>query len=212
MFSTVTYIMYDGTTSEDALPVLKENNLLDSEGNPKFIAADNVDDTDAWFTGPGYYVLGIGEPMEVSSAGTWAVDESQRFQSAFELTQSNMLPSPSTIDENGAYKFNIDGVNAIKQEVLNGNAVSIAFKADQSMPGDKIDENSFMSFIDENGNRATNEESAAYWCQYTYDRNYDPSDPESINKTVSSNHAVTIIGYDDNFPKEYFSYSGSRKD
>jgi hypothetical protein len=61
-----------------------------------------------------------------------------------------------------------------------------------------------MSFVDENGQR-TDDEMAEYWAQYTCDPEYDPADKSSVNKTVSANHAVCVVGYDDNSPKEYFN-------
>ena len=193
------------SSDEDLIRVLGENDALNKNGEPRICTFESTDD-DSWWEGPGWYVKSI-IPKEPSSSGTWAVDESKRFQSAYELEQSNILPSPCGIAEDGSYKFNEAGVNAIKQELVNKRAVSVAFHADQSMPGQVTEDGGYMSFVDENGNFTDDESSARYWCQYTYDKNYDPSDSQSINKSVSANHAVTIIGYDDNFPKEYFNDS-----
>ena len=81
-----------------------------------------------------------------------------------------MLPSPCTKGENGAYQFDENGLNAIKQELLQKRAVSISFCADQSMPGQTTSGTGFMNFIDEDGKPTTDSEKAAYWCQYTYDK------------------------------------------
>ena len=107
-------------------------------------------------------MVSISDPFIASSDGTWAVDESLRFQSAYQLKQSNILPSPCTTDENGAYKFNKDGLNAIKSELMKGRAISVYYSADQSMPGDTLDDSTFMHFVDEDGNTAKSAETAAY--------------------------------------------------
>ena len=131
--------------------------------NPDF-DPENVESAfdDIKWNGPGWYILSITEPKDVSSDGTWAVYESKRFQSSYELEQSNILPSPCACDENGSYRFNEAGLNAIKQELNSGKAVSVAFHADQSMPGQAASKVGFMNFLDKNGN-VTSNETAAYW-------------------------------------------------
>ena len=189
---------------EGYMGILEKYKALDSKGEPRY-SPEITKSNDSW-EGEGWYLYKeIQEEAESSTAGTWAVDESLRFQSAYELRQSNMLPSPCTVGENGAYQFDENGLNAIKQELLQKRAVSITFCADQSMPGQTTSGTGFMNFIDEDGKPTTDSGKAAYWCQYTYDKSYDPSNPESINQTVGSTHAVTIIGYDDTIPKEYFN-------
>ena len=80
---------------------------------------------------------------------------------------SNILPSPSSTDENGKYKFNEDGINAIKAELYQGHGVSLAMNVSNS------------GFIHAN--------LAGY---------YDGDD--------NADHAVTVVGYDDDYPKENF--------
>ncbi len=141
---------------------------------------------------------------ETSSKGDWTLDENSRFLSLYTLKDGNMLPTPALIDDEGGYVFNQTGVDAIKSELYNGRAVSIAFCADQSQPGQALSEDSFISFVDKDGNK-TDDQLAEYWAHYSYDKEYDPSDKNSVNKAISANHAVCIVGYDDNFPKEYFN-------
>ena len=198
MFRTLKAIPYSDHEGYQA--VFEKYDIKNPDFDPEN-AAGSFDDID--WNDSGWYIFSITEPKDVSSDGTWAVDESKRFQSSYELERSNILPSPCTFDENGSYRFSEAGLNAIKQELNSGRAVSIAFHADQSMPGQAAGENGFMNFLDEDGNAAANDD-AAYWCQYTYDTKYDPSDPDSINGRVPANHAVTIVGYDDAIPKEYF--------
>ena len=190
------------SSEEELQTLLKERSALNSKGEPRFCSLSGQNNTD-WWEGAGWYVTRL-RPLIPSAAGTWAVDESKRFQSSFELEQSNLLPSPCGVGEDGAYCFNEIGLNAIKQELLNRKAVSISYQADQSMPGQDTNGSGFMSFVDKNGKHTAAAEDAAYWCQYTYDLEYDPNDPASINRPVSSNHSVTIVGYDDSIPKEYF--------
>ncbi len=141
---------------------------------------------------------------EISSEGDWTLDENSRFLSLYTLKDGNMLPTPALIDDEGGYVFNQTGVDAIKSELYNGRAVSIAFCADQSRPGQALSEDSFISFVDKDGNK-TDDKLAEYWAHYSYDREYDPTDKNSVNKAVEANHAVCVVGYDDNFPKEYFN-------
>ncbi len=117
-----------------------------------------------------------GVPVYYSPEGDWSVDESRRFTSALQLEHSNLLPSSADIDENGSYRFNQDGVDAIKSEVLQGRAVSINFCADQSMPGVPVD----PKYINSNT-----------WAHYTYE-------------VVPITHAVTIVGWDDDYAVENF--------
>ena len=142
---------------------------------------------------------------ETESEGDWTVDEDMRFMSLYTLKDGNILPTPAFVGENFGYVFNQAGVDAIKSEIYNGRAVSISYHSDQSEPGQVLDDNNtFMNFVDKNGKK-TDDLLAEYWTHYTYDQNYDPSDENSINKVVVCNHTVCLVGYDDDFPKEYFN-------
>ena len=142
---------------------------------------------------------------EVNGTGDWTFDESQRFESGYYLKNGNFLPSPALSGENGEYIFNKTGVDSIKSEIARGRAVAVSFCADQSMPGEILDDSkdTYINFVDKDGN-VTDDQLAEYWTHYTYDREYDPSDNNSVNKIITANHAVCVVGYDDNFPKEYF--------
>ena len=138
--------------------------------------------------------------------GDWTVDEQYRFMTAFDLVEGVLLPNPAKCGENCEYIYDASATAAIKNELVNGRGVAIGFKADQAQPGQQIGPESFLNFVDENGKPAASKESAAIWAHYTFDRSYDPTDKSSVNhKVFTSNHAVCIVGYDDNFPKEYFN-------
>lgn len=116
-----------------------------------------------------------------SADDDWSVDEEDRFEQTLELEESVQLPSPGTyaLNENwGA----VDAANqAIKEQLLAGRGVTIAFCADNSQPG-QISETAFI-------NPGDNETET--WAHYTH---YD----------AGANHAVTIVGWDDTYSRENF--------
>ncbi len=190
-------------TAEERNQIIKEHGAVREKEDGMYARWLNTTDLD-WWDGPGYYCCANKEPSYPSSDGTWSVDESLRFKADFELQQSNILPSPAVTDQNGAYRFNEIGVNAVKNELIAGRAVSILFAADQSSPGQQAG-TSFLKFTDADGQPCDDQKNAANWCHYTYDPAYDPADPQSINRKQNGNHCVTIIGYDDTIPKSYFN-------
>ncbi len=153
------------------------------------------------FDGPGeYYSYNIYR----TESGDWSLDESQRFQGFF-LKESNILPSPAGYGDEG-YEYNEEATLAIKKELLAGRGVAVNIHSDQARPYDCIDpEETYLNFLTEDGSPTEYLYDSAIWAHYTYDMNYDPNDPDSMNCRINSNHAVCIVGYDDNFPKEYFN-------
>ena len=92
--------------------------------------------------------------------------------------ESNILPPVSTEDSEGNYVFNPVGIAAIKLELSQGHGVAVSYLADQSKPNQEIGDAGYMN--------TTN------WAQY-------------YNGERTTNHAVSIVGYDDNYPKENFT-------
>ena len=97
--------------------------------------------------GTGMYSAGIGPVMESqypyaandgtdSTAADWSVPEEARFQIAVELENSYILPSPALVNEEGEYTYNPYGTYSIKNELLHGRAVTIAYHADQALDPD----------------------------------------------------------------------------
>ncbi|WP_165248777.1 lectin like domain-containing protein [Adlercreutzia sp. ZJ141] len=118
-----------------------------------------------------------GNPVYYSPKGDWSVDEKRRFMSSIQLEDANLLPSPADIDSQGGYHFNQPGVDAIKSELLKGRAVSINFCADQYMPGMSPEDNKYLN--------------TKTWAHYTYE-------------VVPITHAVTIVGWNDEYSKDNF--------
>ncbi len=78
----------------------------------------------------------------------------------------------------GLFTNNEDTRWSIKNELKNGHGVVLSYYADQSRPGDVLGDKGYMN--------TTN------WAQYT-------------NDYKQANHAVCVVGYDDNYPKENFT-------
>lgn len=118
-----------------------------------------------------------GTPIFYSSEGDWSVDESLRFVQTFELEESSVLPSPAARDLKNEYLYNAAGTKAIKEELLEGRGVVVCFCADTSYPGQ--DDPSQYINLDT-------------WAHYTFDEG------------AGANHAVCIVGWDDDYPASNF--------
>lgn len=130
----------------------------------------------------GYYLLWY-------TGDNWTLPEkdeegnSLRMQdSPWILKDDNRLP-PLVISSDPEDEFSVRipneaGMNAAKEEMLNGHAVVAAYLSEPFSPaGDNPD--LYTSY--------------EHWAQYTYDRN-------------GSNHIICIVGWDDNYPAENFTH------
>lgn len=108
----------------------------------------------------------------------WSVDEDLHFAFSIGLTDTHILTSPASKDEEGNYVYDPAGTQAIKQELMAKRGVTVFYHADTSMP-DEVDEEGQFITMDT-------------YAQYTYD------------ETAQVNHAVCIVGWDDSYPKENF--------
>ncbi len=113
--------------------------------------------------------------------------------SLLNLENGNELPDTRNLNPDGTWaSVNWEGVAAIKDELYKdpnddsdfSRAVSVCFSADNSTPGDEENPSKYIS---------------TEYAHYTYD-NGEP------------NHAVTIVGWDDNYPAENFAKGFSDAD
>ena len=105
---------------------------------------------------------------DFSQSGDWSIPLNAEYRNApimASLRNGNYLPCPASKDADGNYRFNEDGVLAIKSEIAQGHAVAVTALV-------------FGKMNHEN------------WAAYT--------------DADERNHVITIVGYDDNFPKEKF--------
>lgn len=121
-------------------------------------------------------------PVSYSASDDWSIEESARFHQDYALQESRILDDPAQklYDENCEnyiyLGYSATATEEIKQELMNGMAVSIAMSADTYLPGQDEGQGTYMS---------------DNWCHYTYDNG-------------SLNHAVTIVGWDDTVPATSF--------
>lgn len=117
-----------------------------------------------------------------SNDDDWSIDESSRFVSDYELTESYQIQGPEAAAEEGGEEAREKSINYIKYQVYKGIGQSLAYHADISQPGE--DGNSkYLNYTN--------------WCQYT------PADADK--KELEPNHGVSIVGYDDDYPVENFN-------
>ncbi len=135
---------------------------------------------------------GIKDPSGTcySDSDDWSLPESSRYDQIYELEESYMLPSPASFIDSGngdgtmVYEYNPAGTDAIKEQLMEGRAVEIAFAADQSLPGQVVD----PKYLN-----------VDTWAHYTPVSAY-----EDMTNGAMANHAVTIVGWDDDYPVENF--------
>lgn len=120
-----------------------------------------------------------GNPFCYSYEDDWSIDESLRFAQSFRLKSTYQLPSPAEVSP----RYKASAIGAMKEQLMNNRAVEIGFCADNSQPIDADGEAGKTLYISDK------------WAHYTYD------------EKARANHAVAVIGWDDNYPKENFTHS-----
>ena len=115
----------------------------------------------------------------------WSTDSSLWNASKYNLEDGNIMPDPKVLNEDGSYKCPSEEAKAaIKSEMYeHGRAVGMCFYADTSLP----DQDGNAKYLDQKT-----------WAHYTY-------------KNEVSNHIVTIVGWDDDYPAENFGNTAGIK-
>ena len=146
---------------------------------------ESADEYDRWFDenwGEGFFLYTKSySRSNYAGFDDWTLPLNARYRFpglAAYFKNSYVLPEISGKDSEGNYKFQEIGLAAMKLELSKGHGISIGYLADQSKPGQELGDEGYMN--------TTN------WAQY-------------YNDIKISNHAVTIVGYDDNYPKENFT-------
>ncbi len=108
---------------------------------------------------------------------TWVTSETLWGASKYMLSDSCILPSTRVLDSDGNYvSTNMEAVKAIKGELYSGKGVTIGYHYDDS----DINEQGLSTYFDRNT-----------WSHYTWNNE-------------GSNHAVSIIGWDDSYSADKF--------
>lgn len=147
-----------------------------------FQTADEYDD---WFDtnwGEGFFLYTKSfSRSNYAGYDDWSLPLSAEYRYPGVVTyfkNSYILPDIVSVDSEGNCELNPVGVAAVKIEISNGHGVAISYLADQSRPNQEAGDTGYMN--------TTN------WAQY-------------YNGEPDANHCVTVVGYDDNYPKENFT-------
>ena len=168
--------------AEGLIAILLENGWMKESVSVDELTVEVLDEA---FVNMYMQILEMMGSDDFSRADDWSipyVDENGRsnrdLYAGFTLVDGNILPGLRILDSEGKWTgINDAGMLAVKSELLKGRAVSAAFKSDKSMPGEPENTDGFMNL--------------ETWAHYTH-------------QDVPQSHAITIIGWDDNYAKENF--------
>ena len=111
----------------------------------------------------------------------WSIPDQYRTAASYSLKESYILPTPVEVEgetiDTWKVTINEAKLTAIKQQIYAGRGMQIGFLADQSNPNDEIDASTSL-----------NPETFAHYG----------------TAAMICNHAVTIVGWDDNYDKSNF--------
>ena len=127
------------------------------------------------------YRIVNGELFETyySDRDDWSIPDEYRFASDYTIEEGFMIcRSVASTDKEGNVTLNEQDIENVKLQVLQRRGVIISFYADESRPSETSAKD---------GDYLT----TTTWSHYTWEK-------------LRANHSVTIIGWDDNYPKENF--------
>lgn len=145
----------------------EDGNIVYDENDYPYVEFQTLD----WDAPEGY------QPMMYSTESAWVVAESLRSETCPSLESAKYLPTSGYVDDNYEYTYYEYATDMMKEELMNGRAISISFCADTYMPGQEVDEPLYMS---------------DNYAHYTYD------------PTAQANHEVCIVGWDDSYSRSNF--------
>ena len=135
------------------------------------------------------------DPFCYSPDDDWMLPESLRFKQDYILKEAYLLPSPAgskdTDQQIGGipiseYEYDVSGTEAIKDQLLQLRAVCIGFHADVSAPW----QTGYGQYMP---TKETTDTGTFEWAHYTWQGDL-------------ANHAVTIVGWDDNYSASNFAH------
>ena len=126
-------------------------------------------------------VNGEWKKLTYGEEDDWSIDETWRMKQSYVLKESYMLPTPAGRDENEDYVYNPAGTQAIKEQLNQKRAVEVGFGWAEALHDESGDGTGSLPTIDYDN-----------WAYYSPAPN-------------GANHAVTIVGYDDKYPRENFA-------
>ncbi len=148
------------------------------------------------------YASGVGPTLEsvapyqdstggFSETGDWSVSQDLRFNQVAPLEESCVLPSPAGIinQETGDVSLNDAAINAVKDQLSRGKAVEIIFHADTYKPTQIGQPAKYLD--------------VEHWAHYTYPEE-TTVDGKTTYAAVIPNHAVTVVGWDDDYANTNF--------
>lgn len=143
-YGTTAFSSGRGPVYESTAPYKNQENYImckivapdtteDTKAERKSLTLDDINDlrSKGYTVTELYYANSYGNEWYNA---TWQLSDDLFNVSDFTLEESFILPDICTYDESGAYEFNKEGLDAIKDQLTKGRAVSMVFCADDSTP------------------------------------------------------------------------------
>ena len=123
-------------------------------------------------------VDGVLTEVYYSESDDWTIPDEYRFYSDYTFEEGVNFGCPNEVDAEGVVTLKEDVIEDIKLQLLQRHGVAISFYADVSRPTEQTGDTGDYLYV-------------PTWSHYTWEN-------------LLPNHAVTIVGWDDDYPKENF--------